>query len=142
MKTTEKENSENKQVPFGKTKFLEYSTADKGQHFITVLQGKTVVGRIYREFDNTAQKPIYTAKDAKGNPVFMEQQNLSGIKKCFTTQQKEVQSPEQNSKTVEINNEKEKLGVSKLEITKDRGDELKQLREQKNNPEKKNELGR
>ncbi len=142
MKTTENENSENQRAAFGKTKFLEYSTADKGQHFITVLQGKTVVGRIYREFDNASQKPVYTAKDAQGNPVYMEQQNLSGIKKCFTIQQKEMQSPEQNSKAVEINNKIEKPGVPKLETTKDRVDELRQLREQKNNPEKKNELGR
>ena len=84
MKTTEKENNQNSPAPFGKIKFLEYSTANKGQHFITVIQGKNnVVGRIYREYDDINKKAIYTAKDEKGNLIFTEEQTLTGIKKGY-----------------------------------------------------------
>lgn len=116
MKTTEKENS---------------------QHIITVVQGKTVLGKIYREFDITTKREIFTAKDAKGDPVFTQEQNVGEIIKSLARQQKEIQPPE-----AQINNEKESLKISDIEIIKGRGNELMKLRGQKNNPEKKNELGR
>ena len=116
MKTTEKENS---------------------QHIITVVQGKTVLGKIYREFDNTTKKEIFFAKDAKGNPVFTQEQKVGEIIKELTQQQKEIQSPE-----AKINNEKESLKISNVELAKSREFELIKLREQKPIIEKKNELGR
>lgn len=118
-------------------KTTETPTANYNQHIITVVQGKTILGKIYREFDKTTQKPIFTAKDAKGDPVFTQEQNVGEIIKSLARQQKEIQPPE-----AQINNEKESLKISDIEIIKDRGNELMKLRGQKNNPEKKNELGR
>lgn len=143
MKTTENTQNHRNFVP--KVKFLEYATADSGQHLITVLQGRTVIGRIYREFDTTTKKPVYTANDAMGNSLFTEEQSLAGLKKSFVQivqTQKEIQSPEQESVREAENTDKEISETLNPDSTKNRQEDLQKLRTKTNNPEKKNEISR
>ena len=71
----------------GKTVFIEYSTAEKGQHFMTVVQTmdhkRQIIGRIYREYDKEKSKTNYTARDWAGNEVFKDTHDLSILKKKF-----------------------------------------------------------
>lgn len=71
----------------GKTVFIEYSTAEKGQHFMTVVQTmdhkRQIIGRIYREYDKEKGKSIYTANDWEGNPIFKDTHDLTSLKKKF-----------------------------------------------------------
>ena len=136
---TQSETNQNSPAPFGKIKFLEYSTANKGQHFITVIQGKNnIVGRIYREYDDVNKKAVYTAKDKEGNPVFIEEPSLVGIKKAFVQAHKEIKSPEQDLDE----NTKEPLKVTKCDKAQEREDEIKKARVLKNNLGKQNEISR
>ena len=71
----------------GKTVFIEYSTADKGQHFMTVMQigeGKRqIIGRVYRDYDKEKKKMIYAAKDWSGHEVFPGTDDIYTLKKKF-----------------------------------------------------------
>lgn len=131
--------TQNNKRTYTKIKFLEYSTANKGQHFITVIQGKNnVVGRIYREYDEVNKKAIYTAKDKEGNPVFQEEQGLVAIKKAFVNANKEIELPEQDSNKIPETS----LKFSACNKPQEREDELKKQRALNNNHDKQNEISR
>lgn len=129
------------QIPVGRTKYLEYSESDLGQHFITVIRGKIVLGRIYREFDGTTKKYKYSAKDAAGYPIFADEKTLSGIKKRFAETNKEIIAPENNIQGEDLH-EKTSSKVEKSETINTRESEVQKIRGQKNNSEKENEINR
>lgn len=70
-----------------KTVFIEYSTARKNQHFMTVVQvvdGKRIIiGRIFREYDAEKKKTFYTAKAWEGSDIFFDTHELTALKKKF-----------------------------------------------------------
>lgn len=67
--------------------FIEYSTARRGQHFMTVVnvsKGKRqIIGRIFRKYDAEKKKMFYTAKDWMGNDVFVDTHDLYALKQNF-----------------------------------------------------------
>jgi len=71
----------------GKTVFIEYSSAKKGQHFLTVIQitdGKRkIIGRVYRVYDKENKKTNYIATDWAGNQIFTDTHDLPSIKKKY-----------------------------------------------------------
>jgi hypothetical protein len=71
----------------GKTVFIEYSTAKKGQHFMTVVQTmnheRVIVGRIYRDYNPETKKTYYRAYDFAGNQVFVNCFDISELKNKF-----------------------------------------------------------
>jgi len=70
-----------------KTVFIEYSSSEPGQHFMTVVQTqdhkRIIIGRIYRQYDKETKKPKYYAKDFEGNQVFANITDLYALKKGF-----------------------------------------------------------
>ncbi|MBI4946490.1 MAG: hypothetical protein HY840_08830 [Bacteroidetes bacterium] len=78
---------------YGKIVFIEYSTAEKGQHFMAVMQtedGKRqVIARFFREWDAENKKMKYTAKDREGKEIFPADFNLYALKKKFIEKAKE-----------------------------------------------------
>ncbi len=134
---TENNNNQNRPAPSGKTKFLEYSSANPGQHFITVLHGKNVTGRIYREYNSETLTTTYTAKDSKGNLIFSEELSLTGIKKLFVKKAQELTQ----SLVPEIAKESETPPLPEDLQTYDRTQKLKELRG-KDSPEQQNEISR
>ena len=70
-----------------KTVFIEYSSSEPGQHFMTVVQTqdhkRIIIGRIYREYDKGTKKSKYNAKDFAGNQVFVDVTDLYSLKKNF-----------------------------------------------------------
>jgi hypothetical protein len=70
-----------------KTVFVEYSSADKGQHFMTVMyveDGKRkIIGRIYKEYDPEIKKYTCRAQDWSGTPVFVDYKRISELKTKF-----------------------------------------------------------
>ena len=93
-----------------KTVFIEYSSSEPGQHFMTVVQTqdhkRIIIGRIYREYDKETKKSKYHAKDFAGNQVFADITDLYALKKGFIengknladmakmSQQKKMKQPE------------------------------------------------
>ena len=75
------------EIKRGKTVFIEYSSAEKGQHFMTVVQTqdhkRIIIGRIYREYDNEKKKTQYRATDFQGNQVFVDYKDIYTLKKKF-----------------------------------------------------------
>jgi len=71
----------------GKTVFVEYSSSEKGQHFMTVIQNvdhkRIIIGRIFRDYDSNNKKTQYRAVDWAGNQVFVDTKDLSALKKNF-----------------------------------------------------------
>jgi len=69
-----------------KTVFIEYSTASKGQHFMTVVQTidhkRQIIGRIYRQYDKE-KNMTYVATDWEGNSIFRDVHDLPTLKKKF-----------------------------------------------------------
>jgi hypothetical protein len=70
-----------------KTVFIEYSTARKGQHFMTVVQTlnheRVIIGRIYRDYNPETKKTYYRAYDFDGNQIFFNVQDISELKNKF-----------------------------------------------------------
>jgi hypothetical protein len=70
-----------------KTVFIEYSSSEKGQHFMTVVQitdrERQIIGRIFRDYDNDSKKTQYRAVDWAGNQVFVDTKDISALKKNF-----------------------------------------------------------
>ena len=121
-----------------KTVFIEYSTANKGQHFMTVMQNtngqRNVIGRIYREYDKENKKTTYKATDSKGNQVFANFSELRDIKKQFIENGRSLSDivPDQT-----IN--QEPTGLEAQSKKPEREKELKGLRDK--NAEKDKERG-
>lgn len=70
-----------------KTVFIEYSSSEKGQHFMTVVQNvdhkRIIIGRIFRDYDNNNKKMQYRAVDWAGNQVFVDTKDISALKAKF-----------------------------------------------------------
>jgi len=70
-----------------KTVFIEYSSSEKGQHFMTVVQNvdhqRIIIGRVYREPDPQNKRYNYYATDFAGNQVFADYKDLHAIKQQF-----------------------------------------------------------
>jgi len=70
-----------------KTVFVEYSTARKGQHFMTAVQTlnheRVIIGRIYRDYNPETKKTYYQAYDFEGNQIFFNTQEISELKNKF-----------------------------------------------------------
>ena len=115
----------------GKTVFIEYSTNEPKQHFITVVQTadhkRITIGRIFREYDQEAKKTNYYAVDHEGNRVFMDFKGLYEIKQQFK------EHGERMAMSVPAKMTKERQAeILKLSIKKDeRKNEIKNLREMK-----------
>jgi len=71
----------------GKTVFVEYSSYEKGQHFMTVVQTKDhkriIIGRIYKVYDKENKKTKYLATDFAGNQIFKDTNELTTLKQKF-----------------------------------------------------------
>lgn len=71
----------------GKTVFVEYSSSEKGQHFMTVIQNvdhnRIIIGRIFRDYNSDNKKTQYRAVDWAGNQVFIDTKDISTLKKKF-----------------------------------------------------------
>ena len=133
-----------------KTVFIEYSSSERGQHFMTVIHiddGKrTIIGRVFRSYDKEAKKTTYLAQDAMGNQVFNDTKDLTTLKKNFIEHGKTLamilpRIPKREKQPVRQN----------LPMNTNRGSDLKSIRErntpkiaekkepektQNNNPEK------
>lgn len=70
-----------------KTVFIEYSSARKGQHFITVVQTidheRVIVGRIFRDYNPEIKKTYYQAYDFNGDQIFGNGCDISELKNKF-----------------------------------------------------------
>lgn len=75
------------EITNSKTVFIEYSSARKGQHFMTVVQtinhDRVIIGRIYREYEPKTQKSKYMACDFEGNQIFFDTHDLNELKNKF-----------------------------------------------------------
>jgi hypothetical protein len=122
-------------TPFDKTVFIEYSSAKKGQHFMTVIQTvdhkRIIIGRIYRKYDKENKQTNYLATDWMGNPAFIDTHDLTTLKKKFKDNGKGMAMliPKMQTKNVQMMRE-----ASPQKRT-EREKELKDTREHKK-PEK------
>jgi hypothetical protein len=123
----------------GKTVFVEYSSANKGQHFMTVIQKadheRIIIGRIFREYDSETKKSTYRATDFAGNQVFAGYKDLYAIKKQFIVH---GQTLAQNV-PVNVNHAKSQEKMIIIPKTK-RINELKNIRGIKTTKEKTKEV--
>ena len=113
-----------------KTVFIEYSTVEKGQHFMTVMQTmdhrRQIIGRIYREYDNENKKAVYKATDFEGNEIFADTKDLVSIKKKY------VESGKELAMVIPVNpNHRAQKERETLSTDFPRGKEVKQIREKK-----------
>jgi hypothetical protein len=124
-----------------KTVFIEYSSSEKGQHFMTVIQienGKRkIIGRVYREYDKENKKVNYLATDWAGNQIFKDTRDLPGLKKKFIESGKYLAVPITKSPKLE----KQEKTEPSPENTK-RENEVKQIRERNTEKEKGKEIER
>ena len=119
----------------GKTVFVEYSTADKGQHFMTVVQNKDhhriIIGRIYREYDKENKKYTYYAADFANNQVFADYKDLYAIKKQF------IEHGDSLAYAVPVNPNRTRQSERLIPSQKDeRTTDLKGIRDKKSSKEK------
>ena len=125
-----------------KTVFIEYSTAEKGQHFMTVMQNeqgkRQIIGRVFREYDKENKKMNYTAKDWAGNEIFADTKDLYAIKKKFTENGKLMA---QKIPTWTTHKEEEEV-VKHFPESEERTNEVKEIRERKTSKDKEQEIGR
>ncbi len=121
-----------------KTVFIEYSTAVKGQHFMTVMQNehgkRQIIGRVFRDWDKDNKKMNYTARDWAGNEIFADTKDLYAIKKKFIENGKVMAQtipsdhPHNKEEDIELNTENSEGS--------ERGNEVKEIRERKTSKEK------
>jgi len=115
-----------------KTVFIEYSSSEKGQHFMTVVQvtngNRQIIGRIYREYDKENKKTNYHAVDWAGTPVFVDFKDLSVLKQKFIENGKHMTMSIPKNPNQRLQGQKDKepyLGKF------NRDKQIKQVREQK-----------
>lgn len=122
-----------------KTIFIEYSSANKGQHFMTVVQtenhNRTIIGRIFREYDTATKKTKYLATDFAGNRVFVDDKDLSTLKRHFIESGKSLAQAVLAIPRVPKQNERQ-IFPPKVE----RSNTIKQTREKKTSKEKTKEV--
>ena len=124
-----------------KTVFIEYSSSEKGQHFITVVQTidhkRTIIGRIYREFDKETKKPNYYAKDFDGNQVFADITELYALKKNFIEHGKNLADMEKMTQLKKVKQQEKPVNsMQKAERT----NSVKTIRDKKFTKEKTKEI--
>jgi hypothetical protein len=124
-----------------KTVFIEYSSSEKGQHFMTVINiadGKRkIVGRVYRVYDKENKKTNYIATDWAGNQIFFDTKDLPTLKKKFIKYGKNL------SMTIPqhpMHEEKEEIEPYSEET--EREEEIKQIRERNTEKEIEKEIER
>jgi hypothetical protein len=118
-----------------KTVFVEYSTAEKDQHFMTVSQNKdhqrVIIGRIYREYDKEAKKYKYYATDYASNQIFTDYKDLYAIKKQF------IEHGDSLAMSVPVHPNRSRPTERLISTQKpERANELKGIREKKSSKEK------
>jgi len=124
-----------------KTVFVEYSTADKGQHFMTVVQNKDhhriIIGRIYREYDKENKKYEYYAADYANNQVFADYKDLNAIKKQF------IEHGDSLAYAVPVNPNRSRQSERLISSQKDeRTADLKGIRDKKSTKDKTKEVSK
>jgi hypothetical protein len=119
----------------GKTVFVEYSSANKGQHFMTVVQTidhkRIIIGRIFREYDQETKKAKYLATDFAGIQVFADDKDLYSLKKHFIENGKNLAEASRLAPRSFARKEKQSFPL-KVE----RNDAVKKTREKKSTKEK------
>jgi len=77
-----------------KTIFIEYSTSEIGQHFMTVMQNgngqRKIIGRVYRQYNKENNKTKYIATDHTGSPIFLDTAGLTDLKRKFVEKGKDM----------------------------------------------------
>ncbi len=125
----------------GKTVFIEYSTANKGQHFMTVVQNlnhdRIIIGRIYREYDSETKKYNYMATDFDGNKVFADYKDLYAIKKQFVEHGQSLAQMVPNPRAYAKQNKPFEFSQKA-----ERKNELKNIREKKTEKDKTKEVAK
>jgi hypothetical protein len=122
-----------------KTVFIEYSTAEKGQHFMTVVENvdhkRVIIGRIFREYNSETKQTKYLATDFAGNQVFADTNELYALKKKF------VEHGETLAMAVPVALKQSKQ-VGKIPFSQkdERKTEVKNIREKKPTKEKTKEV--
>jgi hypothetical protein len=110
-----------------KTVFMEYSSSNPGQHFMTVMQQvegqKVVIGRISRFYDKDNNKMTYKAVDGKNVSLFEDTPDIYTLKKRF------IEHGHDLAMAVEI---------QPMEV-KERAPEIKAIREEKEEKNKSRE---
>ena len=123
----------------GKTVFVEYSTANKGQHFITVVQNvdhkRIIIGRIYREYNSETKQTTYRATDFAGNQVFVDHKELYVLKKQFVEHGDTLAMTAQT-----MQSQTRQTGRMPFSQKEERKTEVKNLREKKPAKEKTKEV--
>ena len=124
-----------------KTVFIEYSTANKGQHFMTVVQNlnheRIIIGRIYREYDQEDKKYKYRATDFEGGQIFAGYKDLYAIKKQFVEHGESLAQMIPNPRAYAKQNKPFTISPKT-----ERKDELKNIREKKTEKEKTKEVAK
>ena len=132
-----------------KVVFVEYSTAMRGQHFMTVILVKDgqrqIIGRVYRKYDKENEKTIYWATDWTGNQIFADVKDLYALKKNFIehgdTLAMAIPIDFKPRKERDDHPYSENIGKKQSPKEKStRTKELKQTREKTNNTEKEKEI--
>jgi len=119
----------------GKTVFVEYSSYEKGQHFMTVVQTKDykriIIGRVYKVYDKENKKTKYLATDFFGNQIFKDTNELTALKQKFIEngQNLVMLVPSLPSKSRQPN----RLALSQKE---ERTQDLEKIRDKKSSKEK------
>ena len=112
----------------GQTVFVEYSTAEKNQHMMTVmytLDHKRVInGRIFKDYNREQGKTSYRAVDAEGNGIFNDTHDLPTLKKKFIENGKTLAM--NVPKVMKLSNQKSFNGTRSV-----RQDDLKKARASK-----------
>ncbi len=124
------------EITNSKTVFIEYSSARKGQHFMTVVQTmnheRVIIGRIFREYDPHTKQSKYFANDFTGTQVFYNVSDLAELKNRFKNSGKNLAEMAQAFK--KMNRQKyEKYPYVPNVI---RTNEIKAIREKKFDKEK------
>ena len=124
------------------TVFIEYSSTEKGQHFMTVMQNgngqRKIIARVFREYNQENKKTKYIAKDHQGNQIFADIPDLMSLKKKF------VENGKQMAYAIPDNPNHQHLKDSDQPDTEypEREEELKQVRTKKSDKDKEQEIER
>lgn len=124
-----------------KTVFVEYSTADKDQHFMTVVQNKDhhriIIGRIYKEYNKENKKYEYYATDFANNQVFTDYKDLYAIKKQF------IEHGDSLAYAVPVNPNRSRQSERLISPQRDeRTTDLKGIRDKKSSKEQSKEVSK
>ncbi|MBP6977637.1 MAG: hypothetical protein KBB71_04915 [Lentimicrobiaceae bacterium] len=124
------------EITNSKTVFIEYSSARKGQHFMTVVQtinhDRVIIGRIFREYDPNTKQSKYFATDFTGTQVFYNVSDLAELKSRFKNSGKSMAEMAQAFKKTNRQKYEKYPYVPNVSRT----NEIKAIREKKSDKEK------